>query len=291
MLLNETATPIAGHDPKRARAPASRSTAARGAPWAVLLALLALAAPTARAFDHTYPDLERLLGAAVRWTPDGHSSTVDYAALQRRRDELAAGLAAMSKVTEAEFKSWSTSQQKAFLINAYNGFTLELVLRSYPDVQSIRDLGQLFRSPWRIAFFRLLGAPRTLDWIEHDTLRTRYRDPRLHFALNCASRGCPALRPEPFVAGRLEQQLDDGLRRFLGDRTRNHFDVATRTLIVSPIFKWYAEDFQGTEGSVTGWLAAHAERLGEGAEQLYWLRSGKFALGYGDYDWTLNDGH
>ena len=125
----------------------------------------------------------------------------------------------MSAVPPAEFERWSREQQMAFLVNAYNAFTVELILTRWPDLKSIKDLGSLLQSPWKKKFFVLLGEERHLDWIEHEQLRPRYQDPRVHAAVNCASIGCPALRPEAFVAPRLDAQFDDGMQRFMSDRT------------------------------------------------------------------------
>ncbi len=130
----------------------------------------------------------------------------------------------------------------AFLINAYNAATVQKVLTRYPDIRSIWDFGKIFGNPFKDEFIPLLGAKRSLDWIEHDTLRKRYREPRLHFALNCASVGCPMLREEAYVASRLENQLEDQARRFLSDRSRNRYRDGK--LEVSKIFDWFKDDFE-----------------------------------------------
>ena len=105
----------------------------------------------------------------------------------------------------------------AFLINAYNAFTVELILTRYPKLASIGDLGSLLQNPWKLKFIKLLDTQMSLDNIEHDTLRARgrYDDPRVHFAVNCASIGCPMLREEGFVAERLDAQLDEQTGRFM----------------------------------------------------------------------------
>lgn len=116
----------------------------------------------------------------------------------------------MSRVDQLEFDQWSTRQQLAFLINAYNAWTVELILEKWPDIDSIKDLGGIFSSPWRKEFISLLGEKRSLDNIEHDLIRGsgRYQDPRIHFAVNCASIGCPALRAEAYTGAKINQQLD-----------------------------------------------------------------------------------
>lgn len=259
-------------------------------PLRVLLLLAALlGAGSATAFDHGYADYGVLLQRHVQWSADGHASTVDYANLKRERAALAAVLASWSAVDPLEFARWSREQQIAFLTNAYNGYTLEKVLTRYPDLRSIRDLGRFLRSPWKDDFFRLLGEPRSLDWIEHEQLRPRYREPRLHFALNCASVGCPALRPEPYLAGRLSAQLDDQERRFLTDRRRNRYDAARDRLEVSAIFDWFGEDFAVGGGTLRNWLIARAALLADTEVDRQRLRRDRFEIEPLDYDWSLND--
>ncbi|HJO35124.1 MAG TPA: DUF547 domain-containing protein [Gammaproteobacteria bacterium] len=258
--------------------------------WRVLMMSALMTATAASAFDHAYANYDRLLVRHVRWIANGHASVVDYDGLKRQRTELDAVLKSFSVVDRGEFESWSRSEQMAFLINAYNGFTLQLILSRYPDLKSIRDLGSLLRSPWKQTFFTLLGAPRALDWIEHDTLRPRYRDARVHFAVNCASLGCPALRPEPYVAAQLDAQLDDQQRRFLADRTRNRFNAADGVLHLSQIFKWYGEDFTAEGKSLKTWVGRHAEWLADTDADRQRLRGADYRIEHLSYDWMLNAG-
>lgn len=250
--------------------------------------MLAISGP-ATALDAAYAGYGRLLTQSVQWSADGHASSVDYAQLQQRRAALDAVLAEWSSVGQAEFDGWTRAQQMAFLINAYNGFTLQLILSRYPKLQSIRDLGSVLRSPWKQPFFVLLGQQRTLDWIEHEQLRPRYRDERIHFAINCASVGCPALRPEPYVAAQLDAQLDDQQRRYLGDRRRHRYDAATRTLQVQAIYQWFADDFARNGGSVAAWFAQRADLLSDTESDRVALRRDDVRIEYLDYDWALND--
>jgi hypothetical protein len=162
---------------------------------------------------------------------------------------------------------------------------VELILTGYPDIESIKDLGSLFQSPWKKRFIPLLGETRTLDDIEHILIRGsgRYVEPRIHFAVNCASIGCPALRPEAYVAARLDDQVEEATRNFLADRTRNRLE--DDTLYVSSIFKWYREDFEkGWRGATTlnGFIALYQQplALGENADKL--------DIEFLDYDWRLN---
>jgi hypothetical protein len=253
-----------------------------------LVAWLAAAAAWAQ-FDHAQPVWDALLKQHVHWLPDGRQSRVDYAGFQADRARLAQVLDGFSAVTPAEFGGWTRPQRMAFLINAYNAFTVELILTKYPDLKSIKDLGSFLQSPWKRRFFRLLGEQRDLDWIEHEQLRPNYADPRVHAAVNCASIGCPALRNEAFTAARLEAQLDDGMLRFLGDRTRNR--VRGGRLEVSSIFKWFREDFEkGDQGytRVEDVFAKYAAQLSDDPAEQSRLRSGKLPPHYLDYDWSLN---
>lgn len=256
-------------------------------------AWLALAAQAAPAFDHAHAGWDALLRAHVAVASDGRASRVDYAALQAKRPALKAYLAELSAVAPAEYRSWTREQRLAFLVNAYNAFTVELVLTRYPDLKSIKDLGSLFQSPWKKDFFTLLGEPRSLDGVEHGLVRApgAFDDPRIHFALNCASVGCPMLRNEAYVAARLDAQLDDAARRFLADRSRNRHDAAAGALRVSKIFDWYREDFEkGHRGirSPAQFLAGYADLLADDAAARTAIREARLPLRFLDYDWTLN---
>jgi hypothetical protein len=255
-----------------------------------LAALLLLCCGLAQAqFDHSHAAWDALLKKHVHWLADNRQSRVDYAGLQRDRAELGKLLDGYSALPAAAFEQWPREQRMAFLINAYNAFTVELILTRYPDLRSIKDLGTPLQSPWRRKFFSLLGQPRHLDWIEHEQLRPLYGDPRIHAAINCAAIGCPALRNEAFTAARLEAQLEDGMIRFLGDRTRNR--VRDGRLEVSSIFKWFREDFEkGPQGfaQVEDLFAKHARQLTDKPEEQARLRGKSLAVGHLDYDWSLN---
>ncbi len=244
-------------------------------------------------FDHSHAQWAKLLTKYLVLIDGGKASQVRYAGLQQERAQLKAYLATLSAVTAAEFNAWSKSQQLAFLINAYNAATVEKVLTRYPDIRSIWDFGKLFGNPFKDKFVRLLGSEMSLDNIEHDTIRAQgaYDDPRIHFAVNCASIGCPMLREEPFVAVRLDKQLDEQVVRFLSDRSRNRFHAASKTLKVSKIFDWYGDDFRkGLRGirSLPAFLARHASLLADRPEDQELIRDQQTAVQFLDYDWTLN---
>ena len=272
-----------------------RLLAAVGLIWALPASGLSAGSDVSR-FDHSHGAFTVLLSRHVSWNPAGTATVVDYSALQRERSTLNAYTRTLSAVTPQEFNSWTRSQRVSFLINAYNAFTLERILSRYPDLDSIRDFGNIvFDSPWKQRFFRLLGATRHLDEVEHTLLRGAqdFDEPRIHFAVNCASIGCPALRPEAYRADQLSAQLDDQTRRFLRDRTRNRFDATGRgTAWISPIFKWYEEDFEaGHRGyrSVRQFLQSNAEAIADSPAARDLLRRGTFPVKYSDYSWDLND--
>lgn len=246
------------------------------------------------AFDHTHAAWTALLKRHVVLLRGGQASQLRYAGLATERAALKAYLDSLSAVSRASFDGWSKAQQQAFLINAYNAFTAELILTKYPDLKSIKDLGSLLSNPWKPKWIALLGGKLSLDDIEHGLLRERgrYDEPRVHFAVNCASIGCPMLREEAYVAERLEAQLEQQAQRFMADRTRNRFDAAKGRLELSKIFDWYGEDFRlGHQGirSVAAFAARHAERLSDVPAERERIRAATLDIGFLDYDWALND--
>jgi hypothetical protein len=174
----------------------------------------------------------------------------------------------------------SPKEQFAFYVNAYNAWTIKLILSAYPGVESIKDLGSLFKSPWKKKIARIDGDVVTLDHIEHDILRPRFKDARIHFAVNCASKGCPPLRSEPFQGNRLDRQLDEMTAAFIHDSTRNRLQGST--LYVSRIFKWYSEDFNG---DIVGFFLKYAK--GDLKKALE-ANTENIEVDYLDYDWSLN---
>jgi len=263
------------------------------------LFILALTAVTGagaqtQGFDHEHKAWGTLLKKHVVLIEGGKASQVRYAGMQKDHAQLKVYLEALSNVREQEFKGWSRPRQLAFLINAYNAFAVEKILARYPDIRSILDFGKIFGNPFQDRFFSLFGREFSLDMIEHDTIRTKgvYDDPRIHFAVNCASVGCPMLREEAYVAARLDSQLEEQTRRFLADRTRNRFASAANALEVSEIFKWYSVDFtSGLKGfgSREQFFARYAELLADNPEHRQIILEQKAEIRHLDYDWGLND--
>lgn len=265
----------------------------RGSALLLVTMLLLCLLPAAGARGEVPHQLwDELLQRHVRVQEGGRATSVDYQGLARDRAQLGRYLDTLAAVSRSEFDSWPKASQLAFLINAYNAWTVELILGAYPNLKSIKDLGSLFRSPWKKTFIPLLGERRSLDDIEHGLIRgsKRYDEPRIHFAVNCASIGCPALANRAYQGETLHRQLEEATRLFLADRSRNRLEGAT--LKVSSIFSWYREDFsRGWRGaaSLGQFLALYGESLALGDEEVARLRSGEIAIDFLDYDWRLND--
>lgn len=266
---------------------------------ALLFALTAGSA-AAQGFDHEHAAWTALLKKHVVLLDGGKASQVRYGGFQQDRGALKSYLESLSSVTPQEFDGWSKARRMAFLINAYNAFTVEKILTRYPDIKSIWDFGKIFGNPFRDRFFTLLGRESYLDRIEHETLRKpgAYDEPRVHFAVNCASVGCPMLREEAYVAGRLDAQLEEQARRFLSDRSRNRYNAESGQLEVSRIFDWFKEDwtsgYRGFEGksepvrSREQYFASYAALLaGDPAHQKLVLEQ-KAGIRFLEYDWALN---
>ena len=267
--------------------------------WLACAAALTVAATfavpaQAQSFDHSHAAWTALLKKHVVLLDGGKASQVRYTGMLTDHAALKAYLAQLSSVSAAAFDGYSKPQQMAFLINAYNAYTVELILTKYPKLESIRDLGSFTTKPWGIKNIPLLGTTMTLDNIEHDTLRAkgRFDDPRVHFAVNCASISCPMLREEAFVAERLEAQLDEQALRFMSDRSRNRFNVSSGKLELSKIFDWYGGDFKlGHKGiaSLPAFAAKYAVQLTDAPADRERIKGKDISVSFLDYDWKLND--
>ncbi|MDA9555708.1 DUF547 domain-containing protein [Pelobium sp.] len=137
--------------------------------------------------------------------------------------------------------NWTDEQKIAFWINAYNAFTVKLILKNY-GVQSIKDIKtETQTSPWKIPFFKIGLEEFTLDKIEHEILRKQFQEPRIHFSIVCASFSCPKFRNEAFIADKLEEQLEDQTSDFINDPDKNSLNETP--IGVSSLFQWYWDDF------------------------------------------------
>lgn len=277
-----------GAGPERTE-PLSTQSPFRRLSLAGLLALPGLAQePQPAVFDHSHAAFTAVLSAHVK------GDRVDYLELQKERTGLDAYLASLGAVGREEFEVWSRAQQFAFWIDAYNAYTLALVIDHYP-VTSMRKIGKPKQSVWDLPFVPLhalhpdprlaAGGPLSLNQIEHEILREGFEDARVHAAVHSGSRGCPPILAEAFVAEHLDDQLDAAVRSWLADPTRNRFDEKQRTLHLSKIFDWFGADFVRDGESVAGWVARYAPEKAS-----VWIRAeGKLKLRYLEYSWELND--
>lgn len=240
-------------------------------------------------FDHG--KWHRLLQSHVVELNGGKATQVNYDGMLTDRSMLSEYLVSLAQVSRSEFESWSEAEQLAFLINTYNAWTVEFILTEYPDLDSIKDLGSFFNSPWSQEIVSLFGQQLSLDEVEHDMIRGwgRYNEPRIHFAVNCAAIGCPALANEAFTGKNLEALLEKNTRRFMADNERNYF--ANGRFYLSKIFDWYEEDFeQGWQGydKLAQFVSDYQEIMNLNSEAKAALSGGPFRVRYTSYDWGLN---
>lgn len=229
--------------------------------------------------------------AAVLATYVNEKGLVDYSRLQNNRQQLDAFNASVAAVTPDEYASWNSAEQIAFWMNAYNSLTLQSIIDQKPIKKSIKDIFGV----WRIKKWPILDQEKTLDNIEHQTLRANFNEPRLHVALVCAAISCPPLRNEPYNGEQLDAQLDDQTRQFIASPQGFRIDKEQGIVYLSKIFDWYGDDwitsygiqdkFTGNEGqrAVLNFLSGYLPP----AEQEY-LAQGAYQIKYLNYDWSLN---
>lgn len=226
-----------------------------------------------------------------------HGAFVDYAALALEKDVLEAYVTTLAASSPAELEKLPRAERMAFWINAYNAFTLRAIVRHYPiqssflrsvafPENSIRQIPDVWDEKHRVA-----GADLSLNEIEHSILRPQFRDARVHFAVNCASIGCPPLRAEAFVGDKLEEQLDQQTRAFLRDSERNQIGDRVR---LSQIFDWFGKDFGGEgafeeNGSAPAAVLKYLQPFATDEQRRILENTDPDDLSYLDYDWTLND--
>ena len=205
--------------------------------------------------------------------------------MRRDTSQLSAYLAALGR---ADLQKMDRSEQIALYVNAYNAFTVKLITEYYPDIESIRDIpdGIFSRKRWKHKRWRIGGRMYSLSEIEHDVLRSKFKEPRVHYALNCASISCPPLWGEPYEGEKLDEQLDAAAKAFQINPKGFRLDRAQRVVYLSRIHHWYRKDFEEAAGSVARYVAKYAPR--ETAEFLL-ANEKDLKINYMDYDWRLND--
>jgi hypothetical protein len=216
---------------------------------------------------------------------------VDYSALQANPQPLKDVVAQLGSVVPSTYTAWGDPDKIAFLINAYNAITLESIINQKPLKNSIKDIFGV----WNFAKHTVAGEAKTLDDIEHNTLRKNFNEPRIHAALVCAAISCPSLRREPYTGAKLNEQLDDQVRQWLSSDRGLKIDRAQNQVSVSSIFKWFGEDWQKSYGAPDKFVGKPAERAVLNfisryvrSEDRSYLTQGGYKLKYLNYDWSLN---
>ena len=233
-----------------------------------------------------YQDYADVLGTYVN-----DAGLVDYEGLQANREQLDRFNQSLANVTPEIYNSWSEPEQIAFWMNAYNSLTLQSIIDQNPLKDSIRKISGV----WNKRKFAIAGDSKTLDNIEHDTLRKDFNEPRLHVALVCAAMSCPPLRNEPYLPEQLEAQLDDQVQKFLVSPHGFKLDRQENRVFLSSIFKWYGQDWEQDYGvkdrfagnnkqrAVLNFLSAYLS-----PEDRQYLEQGSYKVKHLDYDWSLN---
>jgi Protein of unknown function, DUF547 len=204
---------------------------------------------------------------------------VDYKGFIREKPKLESYLKLLSENAPDRSK-WSKNEQLAYWINAYNAYTVKLIVDFYPT-KSIRDLGPKLKIPlikdvWHYKFFKIAGVDMSLDEVEHGILRKEFDEPRIHFAINCASISCPPLLNEAFVAEKLEAQLTKVSIAFINDPVRNK--LGTQSVQLSSIFSWFTSDFT-KKGTLIEFLNKYSKvKISSNAK-----------ISFLDYNWNLNE--
>ncbi|PIQ89446.1 MAG: hypothetical protein COV72_03010 [Candidatus Omnitrophica bacterium CG11_big_fil_rev_8_21_14_0_20_42_13] len=249
-----------------------------------LTSIILLLSSLAFAFDHTYSALDQFLKRHVK---DG---LVDYSVIKKSPADLEKIVHELEGVTLKEYEIWSNPERMAFWINAYNIGAVKHVLDNYPlkksfglsalrypanSIQQIPDV-------WNKPILNLLGKNVSLNEIENERLRKEFKDPRIHFVIVCASIGCPVLREEAYSAETLDGQLNEQIKEFANTPSKFRYDADKDILFLSPIFKWFGEDFD-KKGGVISFLKDYVPS--DMASKL----SNKTRIEWQDYDWNLNE--
>jgi hypothetical protein len=229
---------------------------------------------------------------------------VDYRGLKAKPADLEDFMKALDSLEPQTYESFADQGKVAFWLNVYNVLTLKVIIDHYPiqsspfkslryPKNSIRQISGV----WDKITFSVLRENLSLDQIEHEILRKKFKEPRIHMALVCAARGCPALRREPYTGEKLDVQLDDQTQKFLSDSQKFFIDTNKRIVYLSSIFKWFGEDFLNRYSPETG-FEGHSQQekavlffisLHIPEKQRNFLMRSEYKIKYIKYDWALNE--
>ena len=197
---------------------------------------------------------------------------VDYKSFKNDETKLDSYISYLEKTSPSN--SWSKNKQKAFWINAYNAYTIKIILKNYP-LKSIMDIKEEGKTAWKIPFAKVGNITYTLDHIEHQILRKEFSDPKIHVGVNCASGSCPKLGNNAFTEQNIETELTRLMKDFVNDVSRNK--ITKKKVQISSIFDWFKGDFT-KKGSVIEFLNKYSDIE----------ISPKAKISFLKYDWTLN---
>ena len=217
---------------------------------------------------------------------------VAYQQLQSNRQALDKFNNSLGSLDPETFFGWGEDEQIAFLMNAYNSYTLAAIINQDPLKDSIRDIPRV----WKQEQYQVIGQNKSLDGIEHGTLRKDYDEPRLHAAVVCAALSCPPLRTEPYSGDNLDVQLDDQVTTWLADPQRGlNIDRQNQIVAISKIFDWYGQDWIPSYGTDEGFTGNKKQKAVlnfisnyVSPEDAEYLKAGDYRVKYLDYDWSLN---
>lgn len=198
---------------------------------------------------------------------------VNYKAFKKDESKLDTFLAHLNNTTPSS--SWSKNKQKAFWINAYNAYTIKLILDNYP-LKSITKIKKKGKNAWKIPFVKVGGKTYTLDHIEHNILRKKLFDPRIHVGVNCASGSCPKLHNKAFTAQNVNSELESLMKQFINDSKRNKLSKSN-SIQISKIFNWFKGDFT-KNGSLIDYINKYSDNKIASDAKVRHLT----------YDWNLN---
>ncbi len=205
------------------------------------------------------------------------NGTVDYKGFVEDKDRLGQYIQLLDN-NHPNTKNWNREERLAYWMNAYNAYTIQLVVDHYPTA-SIRDIKKgipFINSVWDLKFIEIEGNTYDLNNVEHNILRKKFDEPRIHFAINCASVSCPNLRNEAYLPDRLEIQLEEQARLFLNDPSKNQ--IKPDHVQLSKIFSWFGKDFK-KEGNLIDYVSPYSDTdISDDAK-----------VSFLEYDWGLND--
>lgn len=257
------------------------------------------AKPLVQKADFDYATYATLLKSFVN-----NNGLINYRQLKVKRHLLGKFIRSMNQLKPSVYKNFSDKAKIAFWLNAYNSLTLKAIIDHYPIKSSwtkslIYPKNSIRQIPgvWDKLKFYVMGKPMSLSDIEHKVLRKKFHEPRIHMAMVCAAIGCPPLRNEPYIAEKLDSQLDDQAKKFLSNPSKFRIDRQRSRVYISPIFKWFAEDFvlkYGTgrhfkghdapQRAVLNFISKYVNKRNRN-----YLLNARYTLKYLKYDWSLNE--